>query len=342
MNSSYDTVDIFVYLWKNRKFIIFVSIIAFVLSLVVSVFLKNKYKSVAIAYPTKYFSLPMSVYKANYNQEDDPMLIGEEEDSEKMIQLLNSDYIFETIVAKFDLIKHYNLDPNDPKLRFKLKKMYSNNVNIKKTKYTAVQVEVIDKNPQIAAKIANEILKLFDTLMLNIQKERAQEVYESAKKAYEKQLLIVNKLEDSLKIYRKKGIYLFGIDLDRINEAYWKSLGRGTLNSSADKKFQAKFDTLTKYGELVRSLEKEWDISMSILLDLRTKMLRAESNLNDNYTRKYIVSEAKPADKKFWPKRSLIVLFSTLAGAFIAVFILLIGDLIAEIKRRIVSNNITQ
>jgi LPS O-antigen subunit length determinant protein (WzzB/FepE family) len=83
---TYDTIDMFIYLWKKRLPIIIVTIAAAVISIIVSLMMDDYFKASSVVFPTTFISPSTSLLERNTNQEMDPMIIGNEDDVERMIQ----------------------------------------------------------------------------------------------------------------------------------------------------------------------------------------------------------------------------------------------------------------
>ena len=61
---------------------------------------------------------------------------------------------------------------------YKLQKIYHSNVMVKRTDNLAVEVSVMDSDPQWAADIANFIVDYYDTLSRTVQRERAYNAFQ--------------------------------------------------------------------------------------------------------------------------------------------------------------------
>ncbi len=323
---NFDTLDIFVFLWKKKKPLIIITVIGIIVSVVVSLMLDNQYKATTVLFPTTFISPSTSLLYKNINQETDPLLIGDEDDLERLIQLLSSDFITNRIIQKYNLIEHYGLSADDPHLKTKMQKIYQSNVSFQKTQYQGVIVNVIDIDPQKAADMANDIASLVDTLIIDMQKQRLQEAYDVAKNAYNSELAYVTMLEDSLDFYRQKGVLDYYLEIDRYSEAYGKAIGGNTLIERNDKIFQAKFDTLKKYGEPALSLSLFLKEVKENLTQLHLSLTQIEQSLNNPFSHKYVISYAEAPDKKFSPKRSFIVVFSTIGAFIFAIAMILFLD----------------
>ena len=99
-NTILDNTSLFALFYRWRKKIIMVSFVAAVIAAVVSLFIPNKYESEVILFPT----MNLSTGKALLNEYNDFLEIGEEEELEHMMQVLQSNEIINRVVDKFDLI----------------------------------------------------------------------------------------------------------------------------------------------------------------------------------------------------------------------------------------------
>ncbi len=333
--TKFDTLDIFVYLWKKRKPLIIVTILGAIVSVVVSLMLPNYFKATSVLFPTTFISPSTSTLHINTNQETDPLLIGDEDDLEKMIQLLQSDFITNSIIQKYNLIEHYGLSADDPHLNNKLQKTYEGNVTFNKTPYQGVIISVVDIDPQLAADMANDIASLYDTLVFNMQKQRSEEIYLIAQEAYAQEVAYVNKLEDSLDIYRQYGILDYYKESERYSEAYGKAIGNNTLTAKGHAFFDDKFALLKKYGQDFQSLASQINDVRKNLTTLQLNLVQAEQNFKHPTTHKYVISYAQVPDKKAYPKRSFLVVFSTIGAFVFALAIILLLDFFKDFKTRI-------
>lgn len=336
---NFDTLDIFVFLWKKRKPLIIITVLGIIVSVVVSLVLDNQYKATTVLFPTTFISPSTSLLHKNVNQETDPMIIGDEDDLERLIQLLNSDYITNRIIQKYNLVEHYGLSYDDPHLKTKMGKIYQANVSFKKTQYQGVTVSVIDIEPQKAADMANDIASLVDSLIMNMQKQRLEEEYNVALSAYKSEEKFILKLEDSLDIYRQLGIYNYFKEVDRYSEAYGKAIGNNTLTSKGQKFFDEKFELFRKYGKEALGIADYINKLKENLAQLHLNLTQIEQSLNNPISHKYVISYAETPDKKFSPKRSIIVIFSTIGAFVFAIAMILFLDFYAEVRKRIKEEN---
>ena len=91
------------FIWQRRKIIGFVTGVAAVISLVISLLLTPLYKSTAIVFPTATSTVSFSEQR---NAKASAMDFGEEEQAEQLVQILQSSRIKNRLVEQFELYKN--------------------------------------------------------------------------------------------------------------------------------------------------------------------------------------------------------------------------------------------
>ena len=170
-NNFLDNMPLIALLYKWRKQIISISFAAAVCAAIISLFIPNIYKSGAIIFPT----INLSSGKALLHEKDDFLDFGKEADLEHMIQILESDEIRKRVIEKFDLLNHYKIDSTEQFFRDKLHKKFAKTTSFKVTKFSSISISVLDRDPQIAAGIANEIVSLIDTVINKMHRKITQQ-----------------------------------------------------------------------------------------------------------------------------------------------------------------------
>ena len=147
-----------IFKWKIQLLIVF--LVSIILSSLFSssIFIKPKYESSAIIYPSNL--IPYS----------------SETPTEQMLQLFRSDYIMDGIIKKFNLCYHYNIDSSKTHYRSTLKKAYETNVSIDKTQYESVVINVLDIEAETACEIVKEMINLFNLKVRNLQRDKTKEI----------------------------------------------------------------------------------------------------------------------------------------------------------------------
>jgi uncharacterized protein involved in exopolysaccharide biosynthesis len=323
-HNPFNSVSLLHFLWKWRKFITIITGAAVIVSVVVSLLIDNKFESKVIMFPTSTNSISKALVSDNFGLKQDIMEFGEEEQAEQLLQVLNSSLIRDRIVEKFDLYSHYEISP-DAKLRqTRLQQQYSNNINFSRTKYMAVEISVLDKDPQMAADIANAISALLDSVMNDMQKERAQRGFEIVEQTYLSLQADIASMEDSLAWLRTKGVYDYESQSERIFEAMSKEIASG--NQRGIQALQSQLDTLAKYGGYSVSLRDALEHEKKQLSVIKQKYEEARIDATEFMPHKFVVDRAYKAEKKTYPKRSLIVIISTFSTFFLSIIALIIFE----------------
>ncbi len=316
--------NLVVFLWRKRKPIIVITGIGGIIALVVSFMITPLFLSTAIIYPTATSTVSFDVQR---NAKAAAMDFGEDGQSEQMLQILKSSKIRDLVINRFDLMNHYEIKSNDPYKKYKLGKAYDEHIHFQRTKYSSIQIDVLDKNPQLAADIANKIVDLYDSVKNEMIKERTIPAFEiniRKRKMLEQNIKELSTKLDTLSVLgvvsSEARANLFGAYLDSKN---------------VDDKlfFKNKIDVNLKYGAEYDALAMFLEEKMVKLSDFEAVFEQAESDAHADFNHKFVVEKAEKADKKNSPKKMLIVLIAMLATFIFSVFYFLIVDRIKELRK---------
>ena len=167
--------SLLLFIWKKRILIFIVTAVAGLAALIVAFLITPQFKSTAIVFPAATSTVSFSEQR---NAKASSMDFGEEEQAEQLIQILQSSRIRNRIVRQFDLMDHYEIDKDDDNKNYKLGKAWSNHILFKRTRYGSIQIDVLDKDRELAAEIANKIVQLIDTVKNEMVRERTIPAFE--------------------------------------------------------------------------------------------------------------------------------------------------------------------
>src|ERR1041384_3555351 len=133
MNDIFNNMDIFRMASRWRKHLIVITGVSALLAVFFSseMFIKPKFKSVAVIYPSNLIPY------------------GVETPTEQMLQLFQSNDIREAMMRKFNLWMHYDVDSMAKSARYYLNQKYDDTVRITKTDYEAVKIEIDRKSTRL-------------------------------------------------------------------------------------------------------------------------------------------------------------------------------------------------
>jgi uncharacterized protein involved in exopolysaccharide biosynthesis len=314
--------DFIQFIWLNRKFILLFTGAATVLSIVVSLLITPLYLSTAIVFPAASSTVSFSEQR---NAKTASMDFGEEEQAEQLVQILQSSKIRDRIVSTFKLMEHYDIDPTDQNKYYKLVKQYDGHFTFTRTRFGSIKIDVLDKDPKLAATMANSIVELIDSVKNEMVSQRtipAYEINKRKKQQLEKEIETMNIELDTLSA---KGVMSFQ-SRSGLFEAYVGATG----NDRSDMK--EKIDMNIKYGSKYDGLERLRNEKISKLEEFQIAYEQAESDANTKFNHKFVVEYAVVADKKDQPKRLIIVLVGAIGALVFSLFILLVQQRFKELK----------
>lgn len=318
--------ELLIFIYKHRKIFILTGVIAFIGSVIVSLLLTVLYESTAIVFPTATSTVSFSPIN---NGKVGAMSFGEEEQAQQLIQILKSGPMRSRIIGEFNLAKDYDIDTAASSFHFKLGKAYDEHISFNHTQYGSIMISVLDKNPENAAKIANRIVELIDTLSNNIIKERTVPAFQINKRKL-KQL----ELEQEHLTQRIDSLARLGVIGKKSRVELYKTLNSARTASEREY-IQKQIEINQKYGAKYDALVGLSEFRTENITNMEVSYEQAESNAHEEFVHKFVVQKASPSDKKAKPKRSIIVIVSTTVALIFVLMILLIRDRIKEIKQEI-------
>lgn len=315
-------------IWNSRKILVVVGLIAFAVSIIASLFIKNQYKATATIFPP--VANQVSKELITENKQEGLTNFGETEEMEQFLQVLNSRTLKEKVISKLKLQHHWEIDSVATGSKFKTYKKFDEYVKVKGTRYQSINIEVMDRDPQWAALIANTVVDYSDSLMRSIKAQVAV----NALKALEKQFVLVeqelNILQDSLAAIMTNGVIDPKRQAGRFYKEYLDALLKGNKSqlSILDKE-------ITKLGGFgAKHARYTFEISdlSTQLNELRKSIVVARIEAEQQIPTQFIIDRADIPDKKAYPKRSIIVISATLSAIIFAIFLLLLQEYFVRLK----------
>ena len=313
---------IFKLLLKNKLNVLIILVLAIVLSIIFSskTFIKPLYKSSVVLYPTTTYSASKAIMNTNNLIYVDPLEIGDESQTDHMMQILNSGIIRDKIIEKYDLMNHYGIDNDSKYKQSKLVKAYENNIRIRRTEYNSVKIIVFDTDPEIASNIANDLAALFDETMNEMQQEIATKAFEIIEREYNNTLNEINALEDSLKYYRDKGVYNYDIQINVLSQQLATELAKG--NDKGAKNIENQINKLSQNGQNFNNISNDIQIKKDYLAVLKSKYDDARLNATETIPHKMVITNAYISDKPVYPIRWVIVTVTFFATLIMIIMVL--------------------
>ncbi len=305
---------------KWRKLLVTITLMAFIISLIVSLLIDDKYESTVVLFPAATTNISKTLLSENGFDDKSLLEFGEEEQAEQMLQILNSDAIRERIIEKYDLMTHYEIDQVQKYKITELYNTYEDNIKFKRTPFMSVEISVLDRNAEYAANIANDIANLLDTAINKMQQTIALQSLAIVEREYIAFVSEMDSIQSKMNVMRQKGVQDYAVQVEVLTEQYALANQKGA--QSAMKAIQQQLDTLAKYGGEYQTMTLDLEYKLKQLNWLRTKYQEAKVDAYSQVEHKFIVNKAYKAEKASYPMEWLIVLVATV-GTFLFTLILI-------------------
>jgi len=331
----FDSTNLIVYLFNWRKPLLIVTIVAAVLAAVFSgpAFIEPQFESTVTVFPSTTNSLSKALLPQKFaSRGQDILEFGKEEEAEQLLQILNTDEIRDSIIQKYNLLEHYDINAEGKYSKTELYETYGSNISFRRTEFMSVEISVLDVSADTAALIANDIVVQLDKVKNRIQQERALQGLEIIQREYKSLKGNLRSLEDSLTDLRYKGVH----DYETQSAVLSEQLAIAQIekvNSAAVKAIQSKLDTLAKYGGTYVSLRDELTYLKEEVVKLKTAYDQAKVDVEESLPATFKVNNAYAAEKKKYPIRWLIVALSMLGAFTFTLVSILIWDTISKSRK---------
>lgn len=324
---DFQEIGVWVLLWKWRKLIAIVTVAGALGAFAITMTMDDYFKSVAVIFPAKTNSV--SVGK-NLAMRENVTEFGEEDQAEQLLQILQSADIRNEIISRFNLVEHYGVDPDAKYVNTQLIKKFNENISFSRTKFGSIEIEVLDKDPEIAAQIANEIVIQVDSAKNRMIRDRIVEPLRIAEEHYHELNRELDELVRKMVAYADSGV-VGGQEraslIDALAEARKNRDKEEEVNLrhliAMNNKYGAAHDALSVIRiEKARRLEEMREIYDQMLADAKIAI-----------SHKFVVEYATPAERKSYPVRSLIVLVSGFAIFAFSIIMILFINRLKEIRK---------
>lgn len=184
-------------IWQHKFLIGGLSLGAAVLAFVLCQFVSPLYESHSTLLPSKSNSRDQQLQDFSF---------GFEVHSERLVQLLGSESIFDSLNTEFDLASHYGIDMDERTWWDKYIRKATAMIQFHKTRYSSVVISVKDEDPEMAADLANYIAEVINVVHAGILKENAQVALKAAERDYQVRMGQVSEINDSIQAVRASNV----------------------------------------------------------------------------------------------------------------------------------------
>ncbi|MCU0421901.1 MAG: hypothetical protein MUC81_03740 [Bacteroidia bacterium] len=314
---SFNFISIVQFILKWRKHLLIICLSSAILALIITspFIIKPQFKSKAIFYPGTINSISYALFYSVKERAQDVLAYGDEDYVEQYLQLALSNELRTKIANDFNLLNHYEIDPNDPKKYEKLNKRIDKMVSVNRTSYNGVEVVVYDTDPQMAASLANAIMYNTDTLKRRSQYDVAAQTFVVIEQEYRNKIKVIDSLTEMTRTLGKNGVY----NVEEQSRGLAELIGKGANNDFTRKER----DNLAQYvGDFV-SLDEQIRFEAELLTDLRKKYHQAKIDLEGKVSNIFVVEKAVPSESKAYPLRIVAAIISMLASLMMSTVVII-------------------
>ncbi len=320
--NSYHSFSLLQFVISKWKIFALVFVLAAILSFVCASLIRPRYRSTAVVYAPRTNSVSKILLADETNNERlDIKAYAIEEETEQMMELLASRDIKDSLIRRHDLIKHYKLESKPKYWQSKLYKYLEESLVIKRTRFGAISISFEDTDAKLACEVTNDVLDLLDITKRRIENERAQAAYAVMEKQLADVQAEIARVDDSIQVIMEHGVFDFESQSERVMQQYAIAVAGG--NAAAQQRLQAELEKLSTWGpraEALHDLQFSFREYESLV---KQKMMDARVDMENQIPTKFVVERAIVADKKFYPKKSIIMTVSTVAALLVTLIALL-------------------
>ncbi|HRH37163.1 MAG TPA: Wzz/FepE/Etk N-terminal domain-containing protein [Flavobacteriales bacterium] len=324
--------DLVLFLWARRRLIIGITLLGMVAGIVAAFLITPLYQSEVIMFPAVTNSASRALLNDQATGRDDILGLGDEEDSEQLLQILSSDLVRDRTAQRFNLMEAYGIPADDPHKHSHLQEEFTDHITLEYTKFSSVRVAVRDEQPDTAASMANFMAAMVDTVWGAMQRERAEKGYRLVKSKVDQLAEEIKQIEDSMTVLRSLGVQDYRTQVERYNEYLGAAIVKGDQRAIAE--FQKRFEVLAKYGGAYVTLEDRQFNEVKRLSEMRMMLEQAQADLESDLPNKFVVNKAQPADKKAYPLRWLVVAMSTVSAFLLALLLIIVQENVKKIREQ--------
>jgi len=290
-----DVIKFMSFLKRNGPQLVLYAVAGAFIAAVVTFFIPKEYKSYGIVYPPSSTSIENSIDYPNF---------GYDVEADRLMQILESRDIRDSVIRRFHLREHFLIDTNRVDWNDELLKRYYKNIRLERTTSMAVLITARTKNAKLSADIVNYIISSADFFRERVYKRNIIPAYEEALKEYTLQQARLDTAEKKL--------------LKNLSENHLSSL----LLLYSDAQISVDIDKISARAETKGSAEIGAEIIhykalSDVMKEAKLRYIKIKKTLNNPIPKIFVISAAEPHYRKISPSYSINMLVGAAFGLFI-------------------------
>lgn len=280
---------------KNWKLIVGVVLLCTIGAVIFTLMLTPRYRAKAAFFIPYTISLEQTVENPQF---------GYDVEADRLLQLLHSEQLKDSVIRKFDLVKYYEIDTSGFGWQAGLNELFDQRIISNRTNVMSIVVEAETHDPKFSAQIVDYIVKLSGRMRERFMKTNANLASERFRIDYETKKAEVDSLRSRILAIRKT--------LGESNVTVMES--QILVNNKVS-------GTSPALQLELEALSQEHINEQKHLSELRIKYDGAVNVSKGPIPQFYILDEATPLYKKAYP----LPIFNICIGFFGSLFLMLTG-----------------
>ncbi|MEI6765818.1 MAG: Wzz/FepE/Etk N-terminal domain-containing protein [Bacteroidota bacterium] len=308
-NEKKESIDSIRFIIRHYRIFLITVLGSAIMAAVVTFFIPKEYLAYAIVFPAASNSLETTV--------DSPMF-GYDVEADRLIQVLQSKEMFDSIVKKYNLINYYELDITDESWPDKLREYYSKDVIYKRNISMSVEISAQTKDPELSANIVNSILGNVNSIREKLMKKNLI----AAKDFYQKEYNQKNALVDSL-------VARISAMRDEVKDPEISIISNQTLNMNINSLKTYKNSTV-----LEQAINRYY-FELNQLNEIGKKYEKAASAASRPVTEVYVLDKATVSHKKVYPSYTMNIIITACIAFILTWIVLFLAERTASHKKEL-------
>lgn len=280
-----------------------------IIALVLFILIPSRYRSYATVYPYNSFARDQLVSNPQF---------GHEVDSDRLLQILESNDIRSSICKEFNLVRYYDIDTARFDWEDKLAEYFYRDISFTRTRYLSVNIMAEMEDPELSRTVVNRIIELTNDFQAKVYTQNIRKEVEYLQSNLAQQQLRVDSIEKQIYALKKP---------DQPMHILYNHLLAAGKEQPKPEVFQ--FVDSPELEKLVEDYKFEY----SKLLSLRDQARNIENQSRRPVPNLYIVDHPRASHKRIYPRLTILLPICTVSALVITLVILLLSDQISKIKK---------
>ena len=194
--TDYSLISVVKTLHKWRKQIVYATAGIAVLSVIISLVVPVYYES-----STTFYAASEDLFKPKkvFGYGDSEVeYYGTTADIQRILTVASSYEVSDFLIDTFGLFEHYDVDPSRAKAKFIVREKFMSHYNVIRTKYDAIVLSFEDKDPEMAAVVANSARDKINAIIVKTIKGSQTKVIDSYERTIDNKVAVLQRIQDSL------------------------------------------------------------------------------------------------------------------------------------------------